>query len=68
MKQPIESNASIKARIAECWGFQRKQIVLLECGYLSGWCDHAAFRVCGIGYSTDFRILAMDPIWDEGAE
>lgn len=68
MKRLIESNASIKSRIAECWGFQRKQIVLLELGYSNGWCDHAAFRVRGLGYSTDFKALVMDPVWNEGAE
>lgn len=68
MKRLIESNASIKSRIAECWGFQRKRIVLLELGYHDGWCDHATFRVCGLGYSTDFHNLAMEPVWDEGAE
>lgn len=68
MKSLIESNASVKSRIAECWGFQRKRIVLMELGYSDGWCDHAAFRVAGLGYSTDFRTLAMEPAWDEGAE
>lgn len=68
MKRLIESNASVKSRIAECWGFQRKRIELMELGYSDGWCDHAAFRVAGIGYSTDFRTLAMEPAWDEGAE
>lgn len=68
MKRPLESNASIKSRIAECWGFYRRAIVLLETGYHDGWCDHAAFRVCGIGYSTDFRNLVMDPAYDEEAE
>lgn len=68
MKRLIESNASVKSRISECWGFQRKRIVLLELGYSNGWCDHAAFRVAGLGYSTDFRNLVMDPAFDEGAE
>lgn len=68
MKGLIESNASVKSRIAECWGFQRMRIVLLELGYSDGWCDHAAFQVAGLGYSTDFRTLAMEPVWDEGAE
>lgn len=68
MKRLIESNASIKSRIAECWGFQRKRIKLLELGYHNGWCDHASFSVRGVGYSTDFRNLVMDPAYDEEAE
>lgn len=47
-------------------GFQRKRIVLPELGYSNGWCDHATFRVAGIGYSTDFRALVMEPAYDEG--
>lgn len=68
MRCLIESNASVKSRIAECWGFQRKRIELMELGYSNGWCDHAAFRVAGLGYLTDFRNLAMEPAFDEGAE
>lgn len=68
MKRQTEKIASVKSRIAECWGFQRERIELLETGYRDGWCDHAAFRVAGLGYSTDFRNLAMEPVWDEGAE
>lgn len=68
MDRKLESNASVVSRIAECWGFQRKRIELMELGYSDGWCDHAAFRVAGLGYSTDFRNLAMEPAFDEGAE
>lgn len=68
MKRQTESNASVVSRIAKCWGFQRKLIVLLELGYHDGWCDHATFRVAGLGYSTDFRNLAMESAFDEGAE
>lgn len=68
MGRTLESNASVVPRIAECWGFQRERIALLETGYRDGWCDHAAFRVAGLGYSTDFRNLAMDPAFDERAE
>ena len=66
--EPNESNTSVRCRISECWGFYLPAVELMELGYKDGWCDHAAFRVKGVGYSTDFRTLAMDPAWDEGAE
>lgn len=43
-----------------------KRIKLMELGYSDGWCDHAAFRVAGLGYSTDFRNLVMEPAFDGG--
>lgn len=66
--EPTESKYSVALRISECWGFYPRAIELMELGYKDGWCNHAAFRVKGVGYSTDFRTLAMDPAWDEGAE
>lgn len=68
MSRKLESNASVVSRIAECWGFQRNRIELMELGYSDGWCDHAAFRVAGLGYSANFRNLAMEPAFDEVAE
>ncbi len=55
-----ESNASVIARISDCWGFKKKCIRLLEMGYHDGWCDHVVFEVSGIGYATNFRHLVMD--------
>lgn len=59
-----ENNGSIKRRIAECWGFYFKCIVLMETGYTDGWCTHASFQVNGVGYSTDFKTLVMEPAFD----
>lgn len=64
LERKVESDASVVSRIAECWGFYRRAVVLMELGYKDGWCDRAAFQVCGVGYSTDFRTLAMDPAYD----
>ena len=59
-----ECMASVCRRIAECWGFYFKRVELLEADYVEGWCVAARFRVNGVGYSTDFRSLAMDPALD----
>lgn len=64
MERRTESKASIRRRVAECWGFYCPAVELLELGFKDGWCDHAAFRVNGVGYSTDFRSLSMDPALD----
>lgn len=67
-EKKIESRASVVSRIAECWGFYRRAVDLLELGYKDGWCDHAAFRVNGVGYVTDFKTLAMEPAYDGDGE
>ena len=68
MERKTESRFSIVQRIAACWGFYASAIELLELGYRDGWCDHASFRVRGVGYSTDFRTIERDPSWDEAVE
>ena len=57
-----ECDGSVRRRIAECWGFYFPRVELLECSYADGWCTAAAFRVNGVGYSTDFRTLTMLPV------
>ena len=68
MSKKLESKFSIQLRISACWGFYPNAIELLELGYHDGWCDHASFRVHGVGYSTDFKTIVTDPAFDEEAE
>lgn len=63
-----ETEASVRRRVAECWGFWCPAVTLMELGYEGGWCTHAAFRVAGVGYVTDFRTLAMEAAFDEPGE
>lgn len=63
-----ENKGSICRRIAECWGFYRPAVTLLDCVFDNYWCVAAAFRVNGVGYRTDFRTLVMDSAYDGACE
>lgn len=71
----VETNASIKRRIADAFGFQPGRIVLMEASYRSFegpkgkthcYCDQVSFQVNGKGYSTGhfFDELLMNPAYD----
>lgn len=59
-----ETNAQLKRRIADKWGFQYKRIVLMEGSAVGGVYDSVSFQVAGIGYFTDFDNLYRSEIWD----
>lgn len=72
-----ETEASLKARIRDLFGFDSSLIVPLETGGHVAFksdgrkynvYDHAAFSVCGAGWSTDFSTLERAPQYDEGVE
>lgn len=56
-----ETDGVTRSRVANRWGFQKSQIVLLEAGYKDGLCTSVQFAVCELGYSTDFDTLAFAP-------
>lgn len=54
-----QTNASIKSQIANKFGFNRSNIILLEAGYQfdvainASFCRNVTFDVCGIDYYAD---------------
>ncbi len=59
-----ETNAQLKRRIADKWGFQYKRIVLMEASAVGGVYTNVSFQVAGIGYFTDFDNLLLSGIWN----
>lgn len=65
-KNNWETNASIKRRISEKWGFMQSKIVLMEGSFNHlGVCKCISFQVCGLGYDTDFDTLDRSECFDE---
>lgn len=59
-----ETVGSIRRHVAAVWGYREDDIKLLEASYHRGVCDWIAFSVNGLGFTTDFRTLAVAPQYD----
>ena len=46
-------------KVAEVYGFNAKNIVVLEAGETNGEVDSVVFEVCDVTYSTDFEYLEI---------
>lgn len=60
----VETNHSIKLRLARAHGFSTQAITLLEAGYRDGECTDVAFALKGIGMSSDFHTWVLAPQYD----
>lgn len=70
----LETEKSIKSRIAEKWGFDYHRVIPLEAsmgktfevgGMWFEVCTKVCFQVAGKGWATDFTDLVASPAYDE---